>query len=295
VTFLADQSERLDKFLARTFPQHSRTKLARLVEEREVTVNDKPAKASYLLTPGDRVAVSSEPEQTPAHDLTPADIPLQILYEDEDLLVVNKPRGLATHPAASLREPSLVNALLSSHQLSTGSAAFRPGIVHRLDKDTTGVILIAKNDAAHVVLAKAIEERRVHRSYVAVVSGDLDQDKFKIDAPIARDKRNRLKMAVDARGKSAITHVTKLGRVDQGTVIQVRLETGRTHQIRVHLASIGHPVVGDSLYSFQKSNLPLQLHAISIEFEHPSTGKRIDTYAAPPEDFLASELVAETH
>ena len=235
--------------------------------------------------------VASEPAETGAHDLTPADIPLEILHEDEDLLVVNKPRGLATHPAASLKEPSLVNALLASHQLSSGSAAFRPGIVHRLDKETTGVIIVAKNDAAHVALAKAIEERKVHRCYVAVVHGELDQEKFKIDAPIARDKKNRLKMAVDPKGKSAITHVYKIGTVPEGTVVEVRLETGRTHQIRVHLASIGHPVVGDALYSRQKSHLPLQLHAVSISFDHPVTHEGIIVIAGPPDDFVAQEMV----
>ena len=291
MTFTADGPERLDKFLARMLPEHSRTKLAKLIAEDNVVVNGKPAKPSYLLTSGDTVGVTSAPRESPAHDLTPVQIDLDILYEDGDLLVVNKPRGLATHPAASLKEPSLVNALLASHQLSSGSATFRPGIVHRLDKDTTGVIIVAKNDAAHAALAKQIEERKVHRRYVAVVQGDLDQKKFKIDAPIARDKTNRLKMAVDPKGKPAITHIAEIGRIAEGTVVYVNLETGRTHQIRVHLASIGHPVVGDPLYSSQKTDLPLQLHAASIEFTQPTTDEDIAVSVDPPKDFVGRGLL----
>ena len=295
MTFFADQAERLDKFLARTFPEHSRTKLARLVETRQVAVNDKLAKASLLLTPGDRVDVASEPEQTAVHDLTPADIPLEIVYEDDDLLVVNKPRGLATHPAASLKQPSLVNALLASHQLSSGSAAFRPGIVHRLDKETTGVIIVAKTDAAHVALAKQIEQRKVHRQYVAVVHGELDQKVFRIEAPLARDKKNRLRMAVDPKGKAAATQVWVIGRVPAGVVVELKLETGRTHQIRVHMASIGHPVVGDSLYSPHKTELPLQLHALCVEFTRPFVDEDIAVCVDPPEDFVGKAVLEKQY
>ena len=293
MTFTADRAERLDKFLARMLPEHSRTKLVKLVEKNEVFVNGKPTKASFILTPEDHVEVASEPERAAPHNLEPAEIELEIAYEDDDLLVVNKPRGLATHPALSLKLPSLVNALLARHTLSTGSAAYRPGIVHRLDKDTTGLIVVAKNDTAHRKLAEQIASKKAERRYVAVVQGELDQEVFKIDAPIARDKTNRLRMAVDPKGKTAITHIKKIGRVDAGTVIVARLETGRTHQIRIHLRSIGHPVVGDALYATHKTDLPLQLHAAYLAFEHPTTGKRIELFIAPPEDFVGLDLVTE--
>jgi 23S rRNA pseudouridine1911/1915/1917 synthase len=291
VTFIADRAERLDKFLARMLPEHSRTKLVKLVEENQVLVKGKPPKPSLLLTPGDAVEVASEPEQTGVHNLDPVQMQLEIVYEDKDLLVVNKPRGLATHPAASLKEPSLVNALLGEHSLSTGSEPFRPGIVHRLDKDTTGLIMIAKTDFAHRRLAEQIAAKTAERRYAAVIHGELDQDAFRIDAPIARDRSFRLRMAIDPKGKSAITHVKKIGRVDAGAVVLVRLETGRTHQIRVHLSSIGHPVVGDPLYCSQRSRMPLQLHATFLSFNHPQTGERVSLFLAPPDDFVAAELV----
>jgi 23S rRNA pseudouridine1911/1915/1917 synthase len=256
-------------------------------------VNGKAAKRSLLLASNDLVEVAAIPVESPPHNLEPADIPLEILYEEEDLLVVNKPRGLATHPARSLKEPSLVNALLARHSLSTGSADYRPGIVHRLDKDTTGLLVIAKTDAAHRKLAEQIAAKKAERRYVAVVYGELDQPAFRIEAPIARDKTNRLRMASDPKGKPAITHVKQLGRVDVGTVVLVILETGRTHQIRVHLQSIGHPVVGDRLYSKHKKDLPLQLHAVFLSFNHPVTGKRMEFYVAPPEDFADASITRE--
>lgn len=284
--FYADQPERLDKFLARTFPDQSRTKLARLVDEGQVLVDGKAAKPSLKLETGMRVELD-EPADKDAHDLTPAEIPLQIVFEDDHLLVVNKPRGLAAHPAASLKEPSLVNALLArSHELSQAGGSFRPGIVHRLDKDTTGLMVVAKTDPAHAALAKQIESKSAERRYLAVVAGEFEHERFKIDAPIARDRRNRLKMAVDPKGKPALTHIRRLARVTAGILLAVKLDTGRTHQIRVHLSSIGHPVLGDTIYApknFQEG--PLQLHAAMLAFDHPSTGARIVCYAPPPADF----------
>lgn len=246
-------------------------------------------KRSFKVLPGMRIDVP-EIEDRESHDLTPANIPLEIVYSDEDVMVVNKPRGLATHPASSLKEPSLVNALLGlGGELSSAGGDFRPGIVHRLDKETTGAILIAKNDNAHASLAKQIEKRTAGREYLAVIDGDLavDGDWLRIEAPIGRDPRNRLKMAVVKEGKPATTLVQVLGRCDAGTVVRCRLETGRTHQIRVHLSSIRHAVLGDSLYAGKHlQTAPLQLHAWRIAFDHPVTGARIEVEAKPPEDFL---------
>lgn len=238
------------------------------------------------------VALDAPLESAP-HNLEPAEIPLEVAYEDDDLMIVNKPRGLAAHPAASLKEPSLVNALLARTQhLSTVGGDFRPGIVHRLDKDTTGLMVVAKNDEAHVNLSRQIESKSAERRYVAVVAGELDQERFDINAPMARDKKNRLKMAVDPKGKNALTHILRLGRSDAGTIIAARLETGRTHQIRVHLRAIGHPVIGDSIYAPKElAEGPLQLHAAYLALDQPKVGKRIAVYADPPADFLGADLV----
>jgi len=263
--------------------------LTELIDSGQVMVDGVVQKRSFKVLPGMRIDVP-EIEDRESHDLTPANIPLEIVYSDEDVMVVNKPRGLATHPAPSLKEPSLVNALLGlGGDLSSAGGDFRPGIVHRLDKETTGAILIAKNDNAHASLAKQIEKRTAGREYLAVIDGDLavDGDWLRIEAPIGRDPRNRLKMAVVKEGKPATTLVQVLGRCDAGTVVRCRLETGRTHQIRVHLSSIRHAVLGDSLYAGKHlQTAPLQLHAWRIAFDHPVTGARIEVEAKPPEDFL---------
>jgi 23S rRNA pseudouridine1911/1915/1917 synthase len=292
VVFLAEAPERLDRFLARLLPQHSRTKLAKLISDGGVLVDGQVQKPAFMLEAGMTVALEELAESAP-HDLTPAAIGLDIVYEDDDLLVVNKPRGLASHPATSLKEPSLVNALLSrSHSLSQTGGSFRPGIVHRLDKETTGLMVVAKNDESHVSLAKQIESKSAERRYVAVVAGDVDREVFSINAPMARDKKDRIKMAVDCRGKEAVTHVKRLARLDRGTLITVRLETGRTHQIRVHLRAVGHPVLGDHIYAPKElAGGPLQLHAAYLALDHPRTGERIAVYASPPTDFAGVEFV----
>ncbi len=302
--FVSAERCRLDRFLAGALPAESRTRLAKWITEGHVRVDGRVEKPSFVVLPGMRVAVETL-EPTEAHDLTPADIPLDVLFEDDHLLVVNKPRGMATHPAASLKEPSLVNALLGrGGALSEGSATYRPGIVHRLDKETTGLLVIAKTDAAHRSLAKQIEEKTAHRVYLAIVGGDLPlppapsprhgafaergSSEFTIDAPIARDKRNRQKMAVDPQGKRAVTHVRVVRKVDAGTLLECRLETGRTHQIRVHLRSIGLPVVGDTVYAPKEFHTaPLQLHAWKLAFEHPASHEWMEFEADPPTDFLA--------
>ena len=293
---VADQLERLDKFLARMMPDHSRTKLVRLIDAGEVLVNGKPAvKSSLMLEPGMDVALD-EPEEAPSHDLTPADIPLDIIFEDEVMLIVNKPRGLASHPAASLKEPSLVNALLNRNiELSQAGGAFRPGIVHRLDKETTGLMVVAKTDAAHVSLAKQIESKDAERRYVAIVGGLVERDRFSIDAPMGRDKVNRMKMAIDPSGKRAITHIKRVGSYGPGTLIVVRLETGRTHQIRVHMSSFGMPVYGDALYAPKGfSEGLMQLHAAYLEVDHPTTGTRMSFFAEPDDSFHGKEAVTQS-
>ncbi len=285
---IADRAERLDKFLSAELPEFSRTRLTELIDSGGVTVDGRAEKRSFKLSEGMSVSLPL-PEDRAAHDLTPADIPIQVLYEDDDMMVVNKPRGLATHPAPSLREPSLVNALLGMRtDLSSTGGAFRPGIVHRLDKETTGVLLIAKTDAAHVSLAKQIEKRTAKREYLAIVLGDLriDGNSMRIEAPIGRDPKNRQRMALTQEGKSATTHLSVVQRVDAGTLIRCRLETGRTHQIRVHLASIGHPVLGDTVYG-GRSTEAMQLHAWRIEFEDLK-GTTHSVEAPLPPDFLAT-------
>jgi len=292
---VADRPERLDKFLARMLPDHSRTKLVKLIDQGEVLVDGRLQKPSFALEPGMEVALE-EPEETAAHDLSPADIPLEIVYEDDVLLVVNKPRGLAAHPAISLKEPSLVNALLGRNtELSQVAGDFRPGIVHRLDKETTGLMVVAKNDQAHVLLAKQMETKSAERRYFAVVAGHVEQERFTIDAPMARSKSNRLQMAVDPQGKPAVTHVKRVARLTQGTLVACRLETGRTHQIRVHLRAVGMPVLGDALYAPKEyATGPLQLHAGYLAFEHPTSGARVAFYAGPDESFYGQAQVAPT-
>lgn len=280
----------MDRFLARSLPEFSRTKLAKLIEGGGVTVHGKTAKPSFPIEPGMAVELDELPREQP-HDLSPADIPLDIVYEDDAILVVNKPRGLASHPAASLKEPSLVNALLSRHTpLSAAAGEFRPGIVHRLDKDTTGLMVVAKNDTVHAALAKQLESKTAERRYFAVVAGQVEQERFAIDFPIGRSESDRRMMAVSAKGKRAVTHVKRIARLDQGTLIAARLETGRTHQIRVHLRAIGHPVLGDSLYAPKEhAEGPMQLHAGYLAFDHPLTGERVAFYAPPDDSFYGHD------
>lgn len=281
------ESERLDKYLAAQFSFGSRSKWVRLIEDGKVTVNGKAEKASFKLTSGDLVEISEFLDEE-VHDLTPVPMDLDIRFEDDYLLVVNKPRGLATHPALTLKEPTLVHGLLArSGQLSQVGESYRPGIVHRLDKETTGLMVVAKTDQAHTALAKQMETKTAERRYLAVTGGWPEQDLFRIDAPIGRDPVNRQKMAVQVRGKSAQTYVLRLARLEVGVLLGCRLTTGRTHQIRVHLSSVGLPVYGDTVYapSAYRSG-PLQLHAAYLAFDHPMTGERVEFTAEPPEDFL---------
>ena len=290
----ADGFERLDKFLTSQLPEYSRSRLTEVIDAGLVTVDGRPRKASFRIEPGMVIELDAPGDRLP-HTLEPYDLPLDVVFEDEFVLVVNKPRGLATHPAASLKEPTLVNALLARGQgLSAGSESFRPGIVHRLDKETTGLIMIAKTDLAHRRLAEQIGEKTAGREYLAIAIGDIEKDRMTIESPIGRDPRNPVKMTLISDGKPAITHVRRLQRIEAGTLVACRLETGRTHQIRVHLKGIGHPVLGDPLYAaLEFQRVPLQLHAWKLSFDHPISGDRVSVSAPPPADFVfhASEIV----
>lgn len=287
---MSDGEERLDRFLADRMPEHSRAKIAAWISEGGVRVEGRTEKPSFRLKPGLTVEVDAMPEADP-HDLTPADIPISILWEDDDLLVVDKPRGLATHPAPSLKEPSLVNALLGrTGNLSAAAGEYRPGIVHRLDKETTGLLVVAKNDSAHAALSEQFAARSAVRRYVAWIGGNVGRESFRVEAPIGRDPKDRMRMAVVPGGKPAATVARRLRLAGREALVSLKLETGRTHQIRVHLAFAGCPVYGDALYAPKSMrDGPLQLHAAILGVRHPRTGETLIAYTPPPEDFrLAS-------
>lgn len=282
-----EESTRLDKYLALILPSHSRTKLARLIENGAVLVNGVSQKPRFMLKVGMTLDVLELPS-TPLHNLQPIPMDLPILYEDESLLVVNKPRGLITHPAISTSEPTLVHGLLAhSARLSEGAAQFRPGIVHRLDKDTSGLLVVAKTDQAHVILAAGIAAKTTERRYLAILGAKLEGASFAVNAPIGRDPKSRLKMAVVPGGKDALTIFRPLGPCAGGTLCLVRLQSGRTHQIRVHALAAKAPVRGDKLYAHASwSDGPMQLHAAFLRFKHPITGDWMEHYCPPPDDFF---------
>jgi 23S rRNA pseudouridine1911/1915/1917 synthase len=275
---------RLDKYVSEICPGLSRTQAQRLIEEDQVTVNEALEKASYKLSAGDRVLVRIPP-LTPSH-LSPEDIPVSILYEDDDILVVDKPAGLTVHPAPGHRGHTLVNAILS-HLTAVSDGAQRPGIVHRLDKDTSGVMVIARNPIAHENLAAQFKQHTVKKVYLTLVRGHLVPEEGVIEAPIGRDSSDRKKMTVvgESRGRSALTHYKVIRYSGDNTLLEVMPRTGRTHQIRVHLAAIGYPVVGDATYGVKSPVLSRQfLHAHKLGFCLPSTGKYVEFTSALPED-----------
>jgi 23S rRNA pseudouridine1911/1915/1917 synthase len=283
----AEGKERLDRFVARKMPEHSRTRVTQAIKEGRVSVGGEVVtKPGFELKPGATVEVGEIPEPEP-HNLEPADIPLDVRYEDDDLLVVNKPRGMASHPGHRLGPTTLVNALLArSHGLSTHAGEWRPGIVHRLDKETTGLMIVAKSDRAHRALAAQIKEKRAERVYVAVAYGSPEHDEFVVDKPIGRHPGVPSLMTVKQGGRESVTHVRVLSREGGSSLVACRLETGRTHQIRVHLSSIGHPVRGDKQYAKKPWNEgPMQLHAALLSFDHPVTVERVTVYAEPPPEF----------
>lgn len=284
-----EDGERIDKCLATLIDSLSRSYIQRLIKDEAVRVNGSPVKGSYRVKQEDQLEFELPEAVEP--DIEPEDIPLDILYEDKDVIVVNKPKGMVVHPAAGHYSGTLVNALMfhCGKELSGINGCMRPGIVHRIDMDTTGSVIACKNDMAHNCIAEQLKEHSLTRRYVAICHGVLREDEGTIDRPIGRHPTERKKMAVNGRnGKRAVTHYKVLQRFRDYTYIECRLETGRTHQIRVHMASIGHPLLGDEVYSNRKSPYKLQgqtLHAKILGFRHPSTGEYIETEAPLPEYF----------
>ena len=281
--------ERLDAFLARAVENMSRSGAQKLIAEGCVLLEGKLPKKNALLSVGDEIQLTMpEPK---ALEIAPREMALDIVYEDDDVLVVNKPKGLVVHPAAGHTDDTLVNGLLHAmgDSLSGINGVLRPGIVHRIDKDTSGLLAIAKNDLAHTVLASQLKDHTMARTYEAIVCGSLKEDEGTVDAPIGRHPSDRKKMAVVARGgKNAVTHWEVVGRYRGYTHVRCRLETGRTHQIRVHMAHIGHPILGDTVYGRKKPELGLDsqcLHAAVLCFQHPKDGHLVITHAPLPEYF----------
>lgn len=285
----AEGGERIDKFLNEAMPDFSRSYLQKLIKNGNVLVKDICVKPNYRLNAEDEIQVRIPDDVS--LDIQPENIPLDILYEDEDLLVINKPKGMVVHPAAGHYSGTLVNALLyhCDGQLSGINGVLRPGIVHRIDRDTTGSLLVCKNDMAHRALAEQLKEHSINRRYRAIVWGNLKDDEGTVDAPIGRHPVDRKKMAINRQnGKNAVTHYTVLQRFSKFTYIECRLETGRTHQIRVHMASIGHPLLGDEVYGPGKSPYTLEgqcLHAMTLGFVHPRTGEYVECTAPLPPYF----------
>ena len=284
-----DQQMRLDKYLAEQFPEQTRSYLQKLIKDGEVTVNGKNVKTGYQLSKGDEVSVNiPEPKEL---DVEPQKMDLDIVYEDDDVILVNKPKGMVVHPAPGHTTDTLVNGLLyhCKDNLSGINGVARPGIVHRIDRDTTGILIVCKNDMSHNSIAAQLKEHSINRRYRALVHGNLKDDTGTVEGPIGRHPIDRKKMAINEKnGKPAVTHYTVLERFGNYTLIECKLETGRTHQIRVHMTSIGHPLVGDEVYGPAKCPFKLQgqcLHAMVLGFVHPRTGEYMEFSADLPEYF----------
>jgi len=283
-----ESGERLDVYIADQIEDLSRSFISKLIKKGLILVNGEVKKPKYIVKKGDLIQVDI-PERKDLEPY-PEDIPLDIIYEDDDIIVVNKPKGMVVHPAPGSPNKTLVNALLNyTNDLSDINGKIRPGIVHRLDKDTSGVLVVAKNNKAHMDIAKQLKERSIKRIYIAFVHGVLNKDEGVIDAPIGRNPRNRLKMAVThINSKEAITRFKVLERFSKYTLVELSLYTGRTHQIRVHLSYINHPVVGDSLYTNRKNEFGIKtqmLHALKLGLKSPSTGQYMEFEAKPLDEF----------
>ena len=282
---ITDQTGRIDKVLTSLEPEITRSQLKNLINDGHVTVNGQAVKPKYKVQAGDKISlVKSEPQSL---ELTPENIPLDIVYEDDDVIVVNKPQGMVVHPAPGHPDHTLVNALLYHSPLSTINGTFRPGIVHRIDKDTSGLLMVANNDLAHQSLAEQLRNKTNKREYLALVYGQIKEDEGTIDAPLGRNPQDRKKQAVVKGGRHAVTHFKVMKRYDNFTLVKCILETGRTHQIRVHMKYIGHPLVGDPLYGPRKviGKDGQFLHAALLGFKHPRTGKELVFEAPLPENF----------
>lgn len=283
-----DKGKRLDIYIAENFNELSRTMIKKLIESNNILVNDKSEKVSYKVQANNNISIDvPEAKET---ELKAQEIPLDIIYEDSDIIVVNKPKGMVVHPANGNPDGTLVNAILSicKNSLSGIGGELRPGIVHRLDKDTSGLIIVAKNDKAHINMSEQIKERNVKKTYIALVRGNVPEEEATINMPIGRSTKDRKKMAVTKNGKQAITHFKVLKRYSKYTLLEIKIETGRTHQIRVHMAEIGYPVVGDAVYSNGKNEFGIEgqmLHAYKLEFMHPITNKHMELTAPLPQYF----------
>ena len=286
-----DRGTRLDAFLARSLEELTRSAAAKAIEDGRVLVSGKAPSKSLKLTGNETIEFT--PEEPAPIDAVPQDIPLDVVYEDDDVIVVNKPSGLVVHPAPGHPDGTLVNALLfhCGASLSGVGGALRPGIVHRIDRDTSGLIIAAKNDYAHQFLSAQLADHTLARTYECIVVGNLREDSGTVDAPIARDSRDRKRMAVVTGGRRAVTHWTVLARYPGYTHVQCRLETGRTHQIRVHMAYLGHPILGDTVYGAKKPVPGLTgqcLHAAGLQFIHPRTKELVSLTCPLPGEFTAA-------
>ena len=282
------QGKRLDRYVTEQNTEITRTAVQRLIDEKNILVNGKEQKASYKVNENDVVEVEiQEPKKI---EIKAEDIPIEVIYEDSDIIVVNKPKGMVVHPGNGNVDGTLVNAIMAKCEgsLSGIGGEIRPGIVHRIDKDTSGLLIVAKNDKAHVNLSEQIKEHKVKKTYIALVRGVVKENEATIDMPIGRSKTDRKKMAVCKDGKNAVTHIKVLKRWEHYTLLQVNIETGRTHQIRVHLSYIGYPIIGDYTYSNGKNEFGVVgqcLHAQKLEFKHPITNKIVELEAPLPEYF----------
>ena len=281
--------ERLDAYIASKLNSISRTNVKRLVEDGNVVVNGKVPKVSYKVQVNDEIEI--EIPEAKELDIQAEDIPIEVVYEDSDIIVVNKPKGLVVHPANGNWDGTLVNAIMAicKDSLSGIGGEIRPGIVHRLDKDTSGLLIIAKSDKAHLNMSEQIKNREVKKIYYALVRGIVSENEATINMPIGRSTKDRKKMAVTKDGKEAVTHFKVIERFSKYTLLEVKIDTGRTHQIRVHLSEIGYPVVGDEVYSNGKNECGIHgqlLHAKSLDFKHPTTGEQMHLEAELPEEFL---------
>ncbi len=289
-----EAGQRLDRYLASVLSDMSRTKVQQLIAEEAVLVNGYPSKSGYALRTGDEIQLLSLKLNNRAGTVKPRQLPLDVVYEDRDLLVVNKATGMVVHPAPGHHDDTLVNALLTRFpDIQKDGADQRPGIIHRLDKDTSGLIIIAKNAATQAALVEQMKHHEIVKRYLALVEGVVALDQGSIDAPIGRNPRHRQQMAIIAKGsREARTHFRVLERFTRHTLLLLELETGRTHQIRVHLKAIGHPVAGDPIYGSRSATRGLTLkrqflHAYQIKFNHPSTGATLELEAALPDDLQA--------